>query len=431
MARIVLAPWKGVLIVIGVQWGDCGKGKVVDHLAQYAEMVVRYFGGANAGHTVVVNGVKYATRLIPSGFRHRGKIVATGRGVAHDPEVLAEEVKAALEAGSVPLFDENAPVVIPAYKQIDQINEQNSGGTALGTTRKGIGPTYREYVGNRRGLRMGDLLSEERVKKALHARSFYADIIDEVRRGGLEPLTHYDLAAWCRGHGDILGKYIGDVTCLVQELLRSNRPILCEGAQGEGLDIWRGTWPYCTSSLCGVPGAISTLDLPRKKIAGVVGICKAYVTRVGAGPFPTLMDNDWSKRVQKVGGEKGTVTGRPRDVGALDIEQLRRTTRDVDYLVMNKLDVLGGGDQVPICLDYFYKNTKQRVERDTTLTTELMERVEAKIELLPGWTESISDCRSRSALPKAARDFVEHVEKLLGKPIILGVGPDRDAIIWE
>jgi adenylosuccinate synthase len=431
MARIVLAPWKGALIVIGVQWGDEGKGKIVDHLAQYAEMVVRYFGGANAGHTVVINGMKYATRLIPSGFRHPRKIVATGRGVAHDPEVLAEELRAALEAGSVPLFDENGPVVIPAYKQIDQINEEKSGGTAIGTTRKGIGATYREYVGNRRGLRMGDLVSEERIKKALDARNFYADITDEVRRGGLVPLRSYDLLAWCKGYGDLLGKYTGDVTCLVQELLRSNQPILCEGAQGEGLDIWRGTWPFVTSSHCGVDGAISTLELPRKKIAGVIGICKAYVTRVGAGPFPTRMDNNWSKRVQKVGGEKGTVTGRPRDVGALDIVQLRSTTRDVDYLVMNKLDVLGGGDEVPICHEYFFKNTKQRVERDTTLTTELMERVEARIELMPGWTESISDCRTRSALPKAARDFVESVEKSLGKPIILGVGPDREALIWE
>ncbi len=431
MARINSAPWNGALIIIGVQWGDCGKGKIVDHLAQHAEMVVRYFGGANAGHTLVVDGVRYATRLIPSGFRYKGKLVATGRGVAHDPRVLTEELRAALDAGSVPLFDENGPVVIDAYKQIDQINEIKSGKYAIGTTHKGIGATYREYVGDRRGLRMGDLVSEERINKALDARNFYADISDEVRRGGLEPLSRDEMVVWCKKYGDILGKHIGDVTCIVQELLRSNRAVLCEGAQGEGLDIWRGTWPYCTSSLCGVAGATSVLELPRNKIAGVVGICKAYVTRVGAGPFPTHLDNDWSKRVQKVGGEKGTVTGRPRDVGALDIVQLRRTTRDVDYLVMNKLDVLGGGGEVPICLDYFYKNTMQRVERDTTLTTELMERIEAKIEWMPGWTESISDCRTRSTLPQAARDFVERVEKLLGKPIILGVGPDREALIWE
>ncbi|MFA6100108.1 MAG: adenylosuccinate synthetase [Patescibacteria group bacterium] len=427
-----LIVWNGVLVVVGVQWGDEGKGKIVDHLARSAEVIIRYSGGANAGHTIVIDGIKYVSRLIPSAYHHPGKIVACGPGTALDLDVLNEEVPNALRAGSTPLFDENAPIVISLYKQIDEINEKKSGKTAIGTTRRGIGPCMGEFVGNRRGLRMGDLKSEERIRAALMARNFYPDLADEIRRGGLEPMSFEGLVSWCLERGKVLGEYIGDVRCLVQELLHSNAPILCEGAQGGGLGIY-GTWPYVTSTDPMMSGAIETLGLPRRKIAGCLGITKAYTTRVGEGPFPTKMNNEWSQRIQVEGGEAGTVTGRLRDVGGLDGPYLRYICDqgDVDYLVMNKLDPLTG-DKIPFCTGYVYKGTKRYVERYTTLNTELLESIEPDITYMEGWSEPISNCRHYDDLPKQARDYVECVERFVGVPIIgVGVGPGRDALIWR
>jgi len=418
------------IVVVGAQWGDEGKGKVVHSIAQKAQAVVRYAGGANAGHSLELNGKRIVVRLLPSGITTPGVLNIVGPGVVCDPEVLLKELQDAKAAGARVLLDRDASVVLPLHKQVDAVREKARGDQALGTTKNGIGPCYEDHKA-RREFRLRDLATEASIRQALERGCLYADRAREVSAGGLVPPSFDELAAWCLTFKELQG-FLGDSRAAVEEMLENGANIVAEGAQGFGLDEDQGTRRYNTSSNSTPAGFSKSFGIYRFNC--VIGIAKAYVTRVGEGIMPTLMDDDWSRRMQDLGQERGSVTGRVRRVGAMDLPYLKFACRrgGITHLVITKLDLLTG-DKIPVCKEYLYNNTGMPVERFTTLNTEALENIEPRISYMDGWwTESISHCRRYDELPPQARAYLQLIESTTGVPIIgVGVGPDRDAIIWR
>jgi adenylosuccinate synthase len=425
------------VVVVGAQWGDEGKGKVVDLLTEHAQVVVRFQGGNNAGHTLVVGGQKTVLTLIPSGILHGNKTCVIGNGVVLDPSVLVGELATLNATGKIQastqlVISEAAHVIFPWHKLLDALREKARGAGAIGTTGRGIGPTYEDKVA-RRGIRVRDLLRPERLRKQIDDRlvSVREELAALAARAGTSPpvVDAAEIARTYVAHGETLRPFVRDASLfLAREAARGSR-ILFEGAQGTLLDVDHGTYPFVTSSNTVAGAAAVGSGLGPTAIDTVVGISKAYTTRVGAGPFPTELTGPLGERLRKVGEEFGAVTGRPRRCGWLDAVVLRYAARvnGLWGLALTKLDILSGLETLEICNAY---------SLDGEVLTELptdpddFGRVTPVYETLPGWTERLGGARSFGDLPPAARAYVKRVEEVAGVPVIcVSVGADRGETI--
>ncbi|MBW2453124.1 MAG: adenylosuccinate synthase [Deltaproteobacteria bacterium] len=418
----------GVVVIIGAQWGDEGKGKVVDLLAESADAVVRYAGGPNAGHTLVVGDDKLVFRLVPSGVLHGHTQCILGQGMVLNATVLAEEIDALTARGLAVdgrlHVSEHAHLIMPYHIMVDELREASAAGTKIGTTKRGIVPCYEDKVG-RRGVRTADLrdltAARARVAEAI------ANWTPTFRELGGQPPTVDEACAKLEEHAARLTPLLVDATALIDEARRAGKAVMLEGAQGTLLDIDHGTYPYVTSSSATAGGACTGAGIGPSRIDRVIGISKAYTTRVGGGPMPTELDDETAKHLQDVGGEYGSVTGRPRRCGWLDLTLLRYAARinGLDGLAITKLDVLTGLTEVKACVAY--QTPEGRTESPPIGH---LEHAEPIYETFPGWDEDITGCRKLKQLPKAARKYLRFVEKQLGVPIyIVSVGPRRDETI--
>jgi len=415
-------------VVVGAQWGDEGKGKIVDLLAERSRWVVRYQGGNNAGHTLVVNGRKVILHLVPSGILQEGCTCVIGNGVVVDPGVLLHELDT-LAAGGNPVdpsrlvLSTEAHLILPWHRALDRAREQALGDRRIGTTGRGIGPAYEDKVG-RRGLRVADLFDRE----ALAAR--VGELLPDHNRRLVEwygeaPISLEATLAELDAAGERLRPYARPATRLLFEAWKRAEPILFEGAQGTFLDVDHGTYPFVTSSNTVAGSACAGAGIGPTAIDEVIGIAKAYSTRVGAGPFPTELDDALGARIREVGHEFGATTGRPRRCGWLDTMLLRHAVmvNGLTSLALTKLDVLTGLGPLKIGLAY-------RGLEDVPAGAAGLSRVEVDYEEVEGWTQDLSGVRAWGDLPGAVRDYVGRVEELVGVPIrLLGVGPGREAVI--
>jgi adenylosuccinate synthase len=414
------------LVIVGAQWGDEGKGKIVDLLAAQADAVVRYGGGANAGHTLVVGSERVVLHLVPSGALHERPRCLLGPGMVIDPKVLLRELgvmreRGVLGAGRV-LVSDRAHLVLPHHMLVDALREQGPG--AIGTTKRGIGPCYQDRAA-RRGVRVADLLDVEgldaRVAESLEG---WRPVIESL--GGQAPSAS-DIASELRSLATEIAPFIGDVTGALHDAREGGQRILLEGAQGTMLDLDHGTYPFVTSSSVTAGGACTGTGLAPTHIDRVLGISKAYTTRVGEGPFPTELLGSEGDRLRETGGEYGATTGRPRRCGWLDVPVLRHAARvnGLSELALTKLDVLTGTESIPVCVAYELDGRRLDVPPSTGF-----ERVRPIYEQLPGWTEDVSTCRSLDELPATARSYVRRIEELSGVAVtLLSLGAERTQTI--
>ncbi len=420
------------VVVVGTQWGDEGKGKVVDLLASWADMAVRFQGGNNAGHTLIVKGEQTICHLIPSGILHEDKKCLIGNGLVVDPEVLIEEINNLTEKGiSVNperlSLSEKAHLIMPYHKAIDLAREAAKGRDKLGTTGRGIGPCYEDKAG-RTGIRAVDLLEpdtlEEKINTSLKEKNFYLTKYFKV-----EPLELQPILDGCLSMAEILRPYIKDVSLEIDHAIRSGKKILFEGAQGTHLDIDHGTYPFVTSSNPVSGTACAGAGVGPDKLHHIIGIVKAYTTRVGAGPFPTELLNDTGDYIQKRGAEFGATTGRRRRCGWLDLVMIRDSVRlnGLTSLSITKLDVLTGLEKLKICVGYEFQGKKIE-SRPASLKR--LAQCTPIYEELPGWQDDITSHRELDQLPPEAEVYLKKIEEVTEVPLsIISVGPMRDQTI--
>jgi adenylosuccinate synthase len=420
------------IVLVGAQWGDEGKGKVTDLLAEQADAVVRFQGGNNAGHTIVRGRQTFKLHLMPSGILHKNTLCVIGNGVVIDPRVLTDELdelrRRRVDTRSLRI-SANAHLIMPYHMMLDHAGEAKLGKLQIGTTRRGIGPCYADKAA-RLGIRVQDLLDEKILKKKIVAAL-------EPKRLSLRPYAkdpQLDLQTITEEyltHGHRMANYIADTVRLVHEQLDAGHTVVFEGAQGALLDIDHGTYPFVTSSNPVAGAACVGAGVGPKDIDEIWGVTKAYGTRVGAGPFPTELDGDIADEIRERGGEYGTTTGRARRVGWLDLVALRYTARinSLTALAVTKLDVLSGFEQLCVC-------TRYRGPEDSEFDyfpyhQTVLHHASGEYITLPGWTEDLTDCRDESELPPAARDYLQFISDFVGVPIaLIGVGPGRDQVIW-
>jgi adenylosuccinate synthase len=419
------------IVIVGAQWGDEGKGKVVDLLAERADAVVRFQGGNNAGHTIIRDGETFKFHLIPSGILYPGKKCVIGNGVVIDPKVLTDEIDGLRARGidtSGLRISANAHLIMPYHLLLDHAGEARLGKLQIGTTRRGIGPAYADKAA-RLGIRVQDLLDEKILKKKIRAAM-------EPKRLALRPFQKdpsLDLHAMTEEYltyGHRIAQYITDTSSLAWELLDDGRNVIFEGAQGTLLDIDHGTYPFVTSSNPVSGAACVGAGVGPKDIDEIWGVAKAYVTRVGAGPFPTELEDEIGEEIRERGGEFGTTTGRARRTGWLDLVALRYAARinTLTALAITKLDVLSGFDQLYVCTRY--RGQEGAVFDNFPYHQSVLHHAKAEYEVLPGWSEDISQARTEDDLPEAARDYLRYVSDFVGVPITLvGVGPGREQVI--
>ncbi len=416
------------VVVIGAQWGDEGKGKFVDLLTQQADVVVRFQGGNNAGHTVVVGGEKTVLHLIPSGILHPGKACVIGNGVVVDPEVLALEISRLKERGFLKddgqlVLSLDAHVIMPWHKALDIAREHRMGEGKIGTTGRGIGPTYEDKVA-RRGLRIRDLLDEARLARKVKER--LATAREELARLGA-PLD-VEEATLLKKYADLgrtLAPYAKDASLWLHRAIKAGKSLLFEGAQGTLLDVDHGTYPFVTSSNTVAGNAACGSGVGPTSLDRIIGISKAYSTRVGSGPYPSELKDATGDKLRQVGGEYGATTGRPRRTGWIDVLALRYAVRvnGLDGLAITKLDVLTGFPEIKIATAY---RCGDRTFDEMPSDLETLERCEAVYETLPGWAEKLENVRRWEDLPKTARTYLERVAQLAGVKIVaVSVGADR------
>src|SRR3954464_15257250 len=420
------------LVVVGAQWGDEGKGKVTDLIAEKADVVIRYQGGNNAGHTIVRGDDVYKFHLIPSGILYPGKLCLIGNGVVVDPKVIIEEISGLHARGvdsSGLRISANAHVIMPYHLLLDHAGEAKLGKLQIGTTRRGIGPCYADKAA-RLGIRMQDLLDEKILRQKIYTAM-------EPKRQSLRPfakdplLDLHTMTGEYRTYGHQLERFIGDTPRVVWDALDRESLVVFEGAQGARAHSAHGTSPFVTSSNTVSGAACAGAGVGPKEIDDVWGIAKAYTTRVGAGPFPSELGGEGGERTREAGGEYGTTTGRPRRCGWLDLVALKYAIRinGLTGLVLTKLDALTGID--PIGVSTRYSGPEGATFEEFPYHQTMVHKARAEFEMLPGWDEDISGARSLDDLPPAARSYVDYVADFLGIPVILaGVGPARDQVIW-
>ena len=420
--------------VIGLQWGDEGKGKIVDALAAQHDLVVRYCGGANAGHSVSVGKERFALHLIPSGILFEQVLCVIGTGVALDLEVLLGEIDGLLARG-VKVQDnlkisDRAHLVLPYHKLEDELAERDSAGTKkLGTTKRGIGPCYTDRASRRLGIRLGEVYQPQSLREKLTRIIEHKNKIFKALYGS-EGSDADAIFESLQQMAQRVQPHVVDTTVLLNDAAENGRSILFEGAQGSLLDLDHGTYPYVTSSNCSVAGVAAGTGVPFRSIDRIIGVLKAYCTRVGAGPFPSELNDATAEFLRERGHEYGTTTGRPRRCGWFDAVAARYTCRinGVDSLAIMLLDVLSGLEQINIVTAYRYKG--QELESFPS-DANVLAQVEPICESLPGWTEQIDHCRHLSELPGNAQGYLSRLEQLLGQSVkIVSVGPDRDATIY-
>lgn len=423
------------VVVVGTQWGDEGKGKVVDWLTESASTVARFQGGHNAGHTLVVDGEKTVLHLIPSGILREDVVCAIGNGVVVSPTALVDQEIAELEARGVPVTERlrispACPVILPCHVELDLARERARGKAAIGTTGRGIGPAYEDKVA-RRGIRISDLSQRERLASKLgELLDFHNFVLRHYFRR--EPLDFNRILDEALAHGERIRPMVADVGALLAEDMAAGRNVLFEGAQGTLLDIDHGTYPFVTSSNTTAGAATSGTGVGPRAIDYVLGITKAYTTRVGHGPFPTELDDEVGVRLGERGAEFGATTGRQRRCGWFDAVATRRAAQinSLSSLCLTKLDVLDGLDTLRVCVGYRCGDAPCE-----TLPpgAELLAECEPVYEDLPGWSEITSGISEYDALPDAARRYIDFIEEAVGVPVsMVSTGPDRrDTIVRE
>ena len=417
-------------MVLGTQWGDEGKGKIVDYLAQKADVVIRSQGGNNAGHTVVVDDKAFALRLLPSGILFSDKTCIIGSGVVVNPEVLLQELDGMKEKGvkvSKLEISTRAHVIMPYHIRIDEEDEELKGDAKIGTTKNGIGPCYADKI-NRVGIRIGDLMDKDIFAKKLRVNLKLKNRLFETYYGcqGFDFDTIYQEYL---GYAERIRPYVKDTNYSANVYVNEGKKVLFEGAQATMLDIDHGTYPFCTSSNPTAGGACTGSGVGPRRMENIVGVVKAYTTRVGAGPFPAEQNNEVGEYLRNTGHEFGTVTGRPRRCGWLDTAVVKYAAmlNSLDYLAITRLDILDDLDTIKICTGYRY-NGQLLPEYPASL--EVLEQVEPVYEDMPGWKTDISACKTYDELPEAARKYVERISELVGVPLgIVSVGPNRSQTI--
>lgn len=415
--------------VIGAQWGDEGKGKIVDLLTPHFSIVARYQGGHNAGHTVLVGGTKFVLHLIPSGILHADVRCVIGNGVVVDPEALFQEIDTlaqyGIEVGDRLVISDKAHVILPYHRDLDLLNEARRGDRKIGTTSRGIGPSYEDKIG-RRGIRVGDLLDlpalTEQVRENVHARN---------RLVGDSVVEWQPLVERLADYGQRMRRWVADVSVFLADAMRQGQRVMFEGAQGTLLDIDHGTYPYVTSSNSTVGGVCTGLGVPPRAVNGVLGVAKAYTTRVGGGPLPTELTGPMAERLRESGQEYGASTGRPRRCGWYDAVTVRYAARvnGLDSIALTKLDVLDGLRQIEVCTAY---RCGGEVLHDFPGDIRKLSTCRPIYETLPGWTQPTRGIRRFEDLPAAARAYVARLEEVSGVPIgIISTGSDRDDTIFR
>ncbi|UFS72761.1 adenylosuccinate synthase [Geomonas sp. RF6] len=420
------------VVIIGAQWGDEGKGKVVDIYTQFADDVVRFQGGNNAGHTLVVGDEKVILHLIPSGILHAGKRCVIGNGVVLDPEVFIREItnlKAAgyLKDDSALILSESLHLIMPYHKRIDLAREAKSGHKKIGTTGRGIGPAYEDKTG-RRGIRLMDLLDPKAFARKLKDALEEKNLILEHLLGD-KPFTFEEIYDEYMVYAETLRIYAADTSLLLHQDMKAGKKLLFEGAQGTLLDIDHGTYPFVTSSSTCAGGACTGTGVSPREIHEVIGISKAYATRVGSGPFPTELEDETGDALRNAGREFGSTTGRPRRCGWFDAVVARYAVRvnGLSGIALTKLDVLSGLEAVKICTGYTFEG---KVLDEIPAQLEVIEKCRPIYEEMPGWEGDITTAKSLDELPENARNYINRVEELCGAPIVLvSVGPRRDETI--
>jgi len=419
------------VVIVGTQWGDEGKGKIVDLLAEIADVVVRFQGGNNAGHTMVVKGEQFIFHLLPSGIL-QGKICAIGNGVVVDPEVLLEEIDR-LSNRNIDIdpqkffISERAHLIMPYHKAVDAARENFKGNKKIGTTGRGIGPAYEDKA-TRRGIRFVDLLDPEvfveKVNTILDEKNFYLK-----NYLSYETLDAESIIQPYREYADRLAPYVTNISVVLSQAIKSGQQILFEGAQGTHLDIDHGTYPYVTSSNTLAGNACCGAGVGPKQIDEVIGIVKAYTTRVGKGPFPSELFDEIGDKIQEKGAEFGATTGRRRRCGWLDTVLLRNAARlnGLSNIAITKLDVLGEIDTLKICTGYDYQG---EILTDFPASLKVLAECKPIYETLPGWSEDISKIKKFDDLPQNVKNYLNRIEELVETKIsIVSVSPERDATI--
>lgn len=426
------------VVVLGTQWGDEGKGKIVDLLTEDAKYVVRYQGGHNAGHTLVIDGEKTVLHLIPSGILRDNVKCVIGNGVVLSPEALLKEMKP-LEERGIPVRDrlfisEACPLILPYHIAIDQAREIARGKKAIGTTGRGIGPAYEDKVA-RRGLRVGDLFDKEvfaeKLKEVMEFHNFQLEHFYKV-----DTVSYKEVLEQCMGYADMLTAMVMDVTDELDAARKRGDKVMFEGAQGTLLDIDHGTYPYVTSSNTTAGGVAAGSGFGPRHIGYILGITKAYCTRVGSGPFPTELydglekQDPIGKHLGDVGHEFGATTGRLRRTGWFDAVAMRRAIQinSLSGMCLTKLDVLDGLEELKICTGYKMKDGS--ILEVSPMAAESFEEATPIYETMPGWSENTFGAKSIDALPQAALDYIKRIEELTGVPVdIVSTGPDRNETI--
>ncbi len=416
------------IVILGAQWGDESKGKLTDVFAEHADVVARYQGGDNAGHTIVLGDKTFILHLIPSGILRQNTVNVIGNGVVINLETLLCEIDGLVEQG-VEVSSENlkisdrAHLIMPYHKLVEQW-EQMGSSTKIGTTSRGIGPTYSDKMSRHAGIRVGDLLEVDVFQKKIDYN--LETKMDALKTGGI---TRNDLIGTYYQYTERIAPYVTDTVAFMHKALVTEKRILFEGAQGTMLDIDFGTYPYVTSSNCTAGAVCTGLGIGPKGIDQVLGVSKAYVTRVGGGPFPTEMSPDLDKEIRNIGKEYGATTQRPRRCGWLDLVALRYATHinGLSAIALTKLDVFDTLADIQVCTAYRYKGKTM-----TTFPSSLkvLEECEPIYETLSGWEEPLTEARSAQDIPKTTQDYIKYVSDYLNVPIpIISVGPDREQIV--
>lgn len=421
---------KGADILLGLQWGDEGKGKIVDVLTRDYDVVARFQGGPNAGHTLEFNGIKHVLHTIPSGIFHPKAINIVGNGVVIDPVVFMREIDKLIPFGvsfaECLRISRKAHLILPTHRLLDAASEAAKGKNKIGSTLKGIGPSYMDKTG-RNGLRVGDIELPDFSERYRALKAKHLQMLDGATQA-------FDLdeaeSEWYEAVARLQQLPLADTDILIQEAYRAGKRILAEGAQGTMLDIDFGTYPFVTSSTTTAAGACTGLGLAPNRIGEVIGIFKAYCTRVGSGPFPTELDNELGEKIRQIGREFGSTTGRPRRTGWLDLVALKYAVEvnGVTQLMMMKADVLSGLDSLEVCTSYRYRG--EEVDHlPYRLDAQLLEPV---YRTLPGWSEDLTGVRKTTDLPSTLTSYVRFIEDYTGVPVVLvSVGPDREQTLWR